>query len=292
MVERYNTLWFYSSSRGLYLRGHAADVKKAYDYLENNAVVMVGGLIEANGLSNRRENDERERNGHRQRNTFRNGKSRREESRPAFPSKPKKGHGKNNIQTGHHHREDDYGYAEYPIKREGDYEAYIVRAPNHVTAYARRMCRDDLRRLIAKYGVIMYDHPNGTVVKAAARCERGRLRDACRKLKTVFYDVAGFVEETTIELDVYGVDLGEMTSQLFDVEQSFPEVLITRRAGNVLHMVGDENDLYRAKTAILHIIQHGDGESRDGGNQVKPGRNGRRRAEGDYDRPGRIDRNR
>ena len=271
VVERYNTMWFYSSSHGLYLRGHGSDVKKAYDHLETNAVVMVGALIEAN----------RGENGERERNAF---KGRRKESR--FPSKRNKRRGKN-IQNVR--REDDYGYAEYPVKREGDYKMYIVRAPDHVTAYARRMCRDDLRRLITKYGVVMYDHPNGTIVKATARCEPGWLRDACRKLKTVFYDVAGFVEETTVELDRYGVDMGDVTSQLFDIEQGFPDVLITRRTGNVLHLVGDENDLYRAKTTILHIIQQGGG---DGGDLVKPDRTGRTRVEGDYDRPVRLGRNR
>ncbi|KAI0234277.1 hypothetical protein LSAT2_015568 [Lamellibrachia satsuma] len=271
-------------------------VKYAYDYLDNNVLGLLDTLSDDEDLFDRREDGHRDRNDSRHREDYGRDDNRRvEPPRPGTPEVEYAVVNKNRAkktptdlpENGSHRREDDNGHAERPRRREDRSpdeprgrapETSLVNTPGHVKAYIRSVYRDDLMKMKSKYGVLFRDHPDGTIVEATGQCEPGSLGDACQELKAMCREVAGFVKETTIQLDKYGLRMDDVMSQLRDIEQNFPEVLFSRRHDNALNMVGDENDLFKAKTTLLDATQPGDRETRSRGK-----RDGHRRKDGDRD---------
>ena len=257
---------------------------------------LLDTLSDDEDLFDRREDGHRDRNDSRHREDYGRDDNRRvEPPRPGTPEVEYAVVNKNRAkktptdlpENGSHRREDDNGYAESPRRREDRSpdeprgrapETSLVNTPGHVKAYIRSLYRDDLMKMKSKYGVLFRDHPDGTIVEATDQCEPGSLGDACQELKAMCREVAGFVKETTIQLDKYGLRMDDVMSQLRDLEQDFPEVLFSQRHDNALDMVGDENDLFKAKTTLLDATQPGDRETRSRGK-----RNGHRRKDGDRD---------
>ena len=70
------------------------------------------------------------------------------------------------------------------------------------------------------------------------------------------------MKETTIPLDKSGLSADDVEAKVDDVRQTYREVLISRSHDNAtLTMIGDENDMHKAKTALMEAIQPRERES-------------------------------
>ena len=206
VTEQYKITWFYSTSTGLYLRGPAADLKPAYDYLTNNVINMLDTLETA---PDQRQNGHAERSDHRQRN---GDDSRRREERPVTPEvqyavvnkkrdrggrtsppgdRPERGRHRRDGAREEHARRRRESRSPAAEPRERKPEVSLVNAPGYVKAYIRGVYHEDLNRMKGKYGVLFRDHPDGTIVEATEQCEPGWLRDACDELKAMNREVCG-----------------------------------------------------------------------------------------------------
>ena len=303
VTEQYKITWFYSTSQGLYLRGPAADLRPAYDYLTNNVLNMLDALENS---ADQRQNGHGERSDHRQRNGDDN---HRREERPDTPEvqyavvnkkkdrdrtspedRPERGRHRRDGGREEHTRRRRESRSPAGEPRERKPEVSLVNTPGYVKAYIRGVYHEDLNRMKGKYGVLFRDHPDGTIVEATDQCKSGWLRDACEKLKEMNREVEGFVKETTIPLDKYGLSADDVEAKVEDVRQTYREVLISRSHDNAaLYMIGDENDMYKAKTALMEAIQPSDTEKgeRGRGHRRKTGGRG-----GDHGRKRKGDRGR
>ena len=74
------------------------------------------------------------------------------------------------------------------------------------------------------------------------------------------------MKETTIPLDKFGLSADDVEAKVEEVRQTYREVLISRSHDNAeLRMIGDENDMHKAKTALMEAIQPRDREREERG---------------------------